>query len=126
MTRYRPKYITFDTHGTLINFQMAEAATAVYADRLSAPAMKQFIEDFRGYRLDECMGDWKPYNELVHNALERSCKKAGIQFERRKPKGLNRSMAACPRTPRPRMPTRRSAAWIWVIGRHTPLFWCSI
>ncbi|MGG2476931.1 haloacid dehalogenase type II, partial [Rhizobium sp. BR5] len=33
MTIFRPKYISFDCYGTLINFQMAEAARDLYGDR---------------------------------------------------------------------------------------------
>jgi 2-haloacid dehalogenase len=81
MTEFRPKYITFDCYGTLTNFQMSEAATDLYGARLSAEAMQQFNKNFAAYRLDEVLGDWKPYNEVVHNALERSCKKNGVSFK---------------------------------------------
>jgi hypothetical protein len=30
MVHFRPKYVTFDCYGTLINFQMAEAAHDLY------------------------------------------------------------------------------------------------
>jgi 2-haloacid dehalogenase len=81
MTKFRPKYITFDCYGTLTNFDMAGAARRVYAERLSAEAMANFVEAFRGYRLDEVLGAWKPFAEVVHNAVERSCKRIGIQFK---------------------------------------------
>lgn len=80
MTSFRPKYITFDCYGTLINFQMAEAARDLYRDRLDGPGMEQFVESFRGYRLDEVLGDWKPFADVVHNSLERSCRKNGVSF----------------------------------------------
>src|SRR5918999_1605705 len=80
MTQFRPKYITFDCYGTLINFDMAGAATRVYSSRLSPAAMAQFIKDFAAYRLDEVLGAWKPYAEVVHNALERTCKRHGVAF----------------------------------------------
>lgn len=80
MTTFRPKYITFDCHGTLINFQMAEAARDLYGDRLDEPHMLQFIKNFAAYRLDEIMGDWKPYADVVHNSLERTCKRNGVAF----------------------------------------------
>jgi 2-haloacid dehalogenase len=81
MTTFRPKYITFDCHGTLINFQMAEAARDLYGDRLAEPAMQKFIKNFAAYRLDEIMGDWKPYADVVYNSLERSCKANGVSFK---------------------------------------------
>ena len=80
MTIIRPKYVTFDCHGTLINFQMAEAARDLYGDRMDEPAMLEFIRNFAAYRLDEVLGDWKPYDEVVHNALERTCRRNGVAF----------------------------------------------
>lgn len=80
MTRFRPKYVTFDCYGTLTNFQMAEAARDLYGDRLSEDGMAEFIRNFAAYRLDEILGDWKPYAEVVHNALERACKRNGVEF----------------------------------------------
>lgn len=81
MTTFRPKFITFDCYGTLTNFQMAEVATEIYGPRLSAPALAAFIKNFSAYRFDEIMGDWKPYNEVLHNAIERTCKRNGVAFD---------------------------------------------
>jgi 2-haloacid dehalogenase len=81
MSHFRPKYVTFDCHGTLINFQMAEAARDLYGATLSEPAMLEFIRNFSAYRLDEIMGAWKPYAEVVHNALERTCKRNGVVYK---------------------------------------------
>lgn len=80
MTRFRPKYITFDCYGTLTHFQMAEAARDIFGGRLDKPRMQQFIKNFAAYRLDEILGDWKPYAEVVHNAVERTCRKNGVDF----------------------------------------------
>jgi 2-haloacid dehalogenase len=77
---FRPKYVTFDCHGTLINFDMAGAARRIYGAELSEPAMNTFIKDFSAYRLDEVLGAWKPYAEVVHNALKRTCKRNGVAF----------------------------------------------
>ncbi|TIP29938.1 MAG: haloacid dehalogenase type II [Mesorhizobium sp.] len=81
MSTFRPKYITFDCYGTLTNFDMAGAARRVYGERLSPEAMASFVEAFRGYRLDEVLGPWKPFLEVVQNSIERSCKRIGIQFK---------------------------------------------
>jgi 2-haloacid dehalogenase len=81
MAQFRPKYITFDCYGTLTNFQMAEAAHDLYGEQLKAEQMQQFIKNFAAYRLDEILGDWKPYNEVVHNAVERTCKKNNVTFK---------------------------------------------
>ena len=80
MTQFRPKYITFDCYGTLTNFQMAEAAQKIYGAQLDAAKMARFIKNFAAYRLDEILGDWQPYNEVLHNAVERTCRKNGVAF----------------------------------------------
>ncbi len=81
MSQFRPKYVTFDCYGTLTNFQMAEAAQDLYRARLPEPQMAALVRDFAAYRLDEVLGDWKPYAEVIHNALERACKRNGVAFE---------------------------------------------
>ena len=81
MTAPRPKFITFDCYGTLINFEMTPAARRVYADRLPPGAMDGFCADFSAFRLDEVLGPWKPYSEVVHNAVERTCKLWKIAFD---------------------------------------------
>lgn len=80
MTMFRPKYITFDCHGTLIHFQMAEAARDLYGARLDEERMGEFIRNFSGYRLDEVMKQWQPFATVVHNALERTCRRNGVAF----------------------------------------------
>ena len=81
MAHFRPKYITFDCYGTLINFQTAEATRDLYGDQLDEPRMVEFIKNLSAYRLDEVLGEWKPYNEVLHNALERTCKRNGVTFD---------------------------------------------
>lgn len=78
---FRPKFISFDCYGTLINFDMAGAARDLYADRLPQGGIDAFIRDFSAFRFDEVMGDWKPYLEVVSNAAERTCKRHGIAYD---------------------------------------------
>jgi len=78
---FKPKYITFDCYGTLTRFRMGEMAQAMYADRLPAEQLKRFISDFSHYRLDEVMGDWKPYALVLKSALARTCKRHGIEYK---------------------------------------------
>jgi len=80
MSVFRPKYITFDCYGTLTHFDMAGAARRIYGDILSADAMDQFIRTFSAYRLDEILGAWKPYADVVAGALERTCKANNLPF----------------------------------------------
>lgn len=80
MTILKPKFITFDCYGTLINFQMAPVARQVYADRLSGQALEDFCGYFSAYRLDGVLGPWRPYLDVVIEALQRACERAGIEY----------------------------------------------
>ena len=77
---FRPKYITFDCYGTLTYFPMHQVAYDIYEGQLPAAQMHVFLKNFADYRFDEVMGDWKPYQEILHSALERSCKRHGLAF----------------------------------------------
>jgi 2-haloacid dehalogenase len=66
---------------------MAELARELFADRIAPENMQQFTTDFARYRLDEVMGDWRPYDELLCNSVERTCKRWGIEY--RDNEGLN-------------------------------------
>ncbi|PLR37454.1 haloacid dehalogenase type II [Chimaeribacter coloradensis] len=83
MALFKPKYITFDCYGTLINFDMAGAAKATFADRVSEEGMPAFVRDFAAYRLDEVLGAWKPYDQVVSNALRRTCNKWQVEYSPR-------------------------------------------
>ena len=41
-----PKYVTFDCYGTLTRFRMGEITRELFADRIPADRMEQFIIDF--------------------------------------------------------------------------------
>lgn len=77
---FRPKFITFDCYGTLTNFDMAGAARRVYGAELDEQKMMSLIKTFAAFRLDEILGAWKPYAEVVANALERACQRNGVPF----------------------------------------------
>jgi 2-haloacid dehalogenase len=80
MSIFKPKYITFDCYGTLIHFRMADMAREIFPDRIPADKMATFIKDFASYRLDEVLGAWKPYKEVIRNSVQRSCKRWGIEY----------------------------------------------
>ena len=80
MAQFRPEYITFDCYGTLTRFQMGELTREIYGGRIAADRMDAFIKDFKAYRLDEVLGNWKPYDEVIRNAVERTCRRWGIAY----------------------------------------------
>ncbi|SMF31023.1 2-haloacid dehalogenase [Tistlia consotensis] len=77
---FRPKFVTFDCYGTLTDFDMAGATRRIYGTLLDEARMAQLVRHFAAYRLDEVLGAWKPYAEVVANALERACRNNGVAF----------------------------------------------
>ena len=80
MAVFRPKYITFDCYGTLIHFQMSDMTRTLFADRLAPDRLQAFTTDFSAYRFDEVLGAWKPYVDVIKTALQRCCKRWGLQY----------------------------------------------
>lgn len=78
---FTPKYITFDCYGTLTHFQMDAVARDIFQDRVSPEKMPAFLESFRGYRLDEVLGAWKPFDEVVKQSVARACKRWNIPYQ---------------------------------------------
>ena len=75
------RYVSFDCYGTLIDFQVGNVARDRLAARVPAGRMTAFLEDFTTYRFDEVLGAWKPYPEVLHRSLERTCRRWGIAFD---------------------------------------------
>ena len=74
------RFVSFDCYGTLTNFRVGDVARARLADRIGADRMTAFLEDFTAYRFDEVLGDWKPYPDVLHRALDRTCKRWSVTF----------------------------------------------
>ncbi|NKJ02834.1 haloacid dehalogenase type II [Novosphingobium sp. SG707] len=78
---FRPKFISFDCYGTMINFIMGPIARRIFSDRVDPAAMDDFLDSFRAYRLDEVLGAWKPFYDVIANAVERACIKHGVPYD---------------------------------------------
>ena len=74
------KFVSFDCYGTLTDFRVGELTKQRVADLVAPAAMAGFLEDFTAYRFDEVLGDWKPYADVLHQALERTCRRWNIAF----------------------------------------------
>jgi 2-haloacid dehalogenase len=81
MTIFTPKFISFDCYGTLIRFRMGEMVTQFYGAQLGEDKLAGFIRDFSAYRFDEVLGAWKPYREVIGNALARTARKWGVAYD---------------------------------------------
>src|SRR5689334_10726682 len=75
------RYVSFDCYGTLIDFRVGDVARDRLVDRVPPDRMAGFLEDFTAYRFDEVLGAWKPYPEVLHGSLERTCRRWSIAFD---------------------------------------------
>jgi 2-haloacid dehalogenase len=80
MAAFRPTYITFDCYGTLIDFQMSHLTRTLFADRLTPDRLPAFTADFSAYRVDEVLGEWQPYVDVIKQALRRCCQRWGVPY----------------------------------------------
>jgi 2-haloacid dehalogenase len=75
-----PRYVSFDMNGTLIHFRIGDAIEQVLGDRLPPELAGAFRQAGNEYRFDECMADWKPFSQVVANALRRTCARFGVEY----------------------------------------------
>ena len=76
----RPKFISFDMNGTLINYQQDAAIRKVLGDRLPAEMVDDFEAAGEVIRFDECMADWRPMHQLLEAALRRTMARFGVEY----------------------------------------------
>lgn len=67
-----PKYVTFDCYGTLINFEINKVTKETLGDRLDPSIESSFLRDFSAIRVDEVLGPWKPYQNVIRDSLARA------------------------------------------------------
>ena len=79
MVESQPKFITFDCYGTLTAFGMSAVTRQLLADRIPEEQMEDFLDDFEAYRIDEVLGTYKPYPQVINDALARAAKAWGIE-----------------------------------------------
>jgi 2-haloacid dehalogenase len=76
----KPKFVTFDMNGTLIKFGIADATREVLGDRLPAELADDYLRATKAYRIDECMGDYKPFHQIIANSMERAARSLGLEY----------------------------------------------
>jgi 2-haloacid dehalogenase len=76
----KPKFVTFDMNGTLIQFRINDAIREVLGDRLPAELADEFLQACKAYRIDECMGDYKPFDQIVAQSMERASRRVGLDY----------------------------------------------
>ncbi|MFC9351863.1 haloacid dehalogenase type II [Arthrobacter sp. NPDC057013] len=76
----KPKFVTFDMNGTLIKFAINDTMRDVLGERLRAEIADEYLRVCKAYRIDECMGAYKPFDQVVADSMERASRKVGIEF----------------------------------------------
>jgi 2-haloacid dehalogenase len=76
----KPKFVSFDMNGTLIHFRIGDAIRRVLADRLPPELADDFTRAGNQYRFDECMGEYKPFHQIVTDGLMRTCARFGVEY----------------------------------------------
>jgi 2-haloacid dehalogenase len=76
----KPKFVSFDMNGTLIHFRINDAIRRVLGDRLPPEIADDFLRAGNAYRIDECMGDWKPFHQIVACSMERTMHRFGLEY----------------------------------------------
>jgi 2-haloacid dehalogenase len=82
MIDFEPKYITFDMHGTLIRWHIADLTRDLLADVVPADQMDEVIQSFKWQRLDEVLGPWKPYPDILHDSLRKTLERFNFPYRR--------------------------------------------
>jgi len=75
-----PKFVSFDMNGTLIHFRINDAIRRVLGDRLPAEVADDVLQTCKAYRVDECMGEWKPFHQIVGDSLQRAMRRFGLEY----------------------------------------------
>jgi 2-haloacid dehalogenase len=92
MIEFEPKYITFDCYGTLTAFGMSALTRELVADRVEAKQVEDFLDDFEAFRGDEVLGAYKPYHQVINDALARTAKLWGIEHRESDGKAIYESV----------------------------------
>jgi 2-haloacid dehalogenase len=80
MIDFEPKYITFDMHGTLIRWRIVDLTRKLLADVVPADRMDDVIESFKWQRLDEVLGPWKPFPDVIHDSLRKTLQRFNLPY----------------------------------------------
>jgi 2-haloacid dehalogenase len=76
----KPKFVAFDMNGTLIHFRINEVIRRVLGDRLPAEIADEFLRIGNQYRIDECLGAYQPFHQVVARSLERTMGRFGLEY----------------------------------------------
>jgi 2-haloacid dehalogenase len=76
----KPKWLTFDAYGTLIDFDLSSAIVTALGDRLDGIDVDEFLEVCERVRFEEVQGEYRPYREILRASLKRSMERYGLEY----------------------------------------------
>lgn len=79
--RFRPKYVSFDCYGTLIDYQITPVTRQLVGDKLAPEEFDRFVRVFSKYRYDQVCGVYYPYQQVLHDAYTRACARFGLDVD---------------------------------------------
>jgi 2-haloacid dehalogenase len=82
MIDFEPRYITFDMHGTLIRWHITDMTRSLLGDVVPADRMDEFIQSFKWQRLDEVLGPWKPFPDVIHDSLRKTLERFDLPYRK--------------------------------------------
>ena len=67
-------------NGTLIKYSINDATRDFLGDRLPAELADAYLQATKAYRIDECMGEYKPFHQIIANSMERASHRLGLEY----------------------------------------------
>jgi 2-haloacid dehalogenase len=81
MVNYRPKYVSFDCYGTLINFEITSVTKKIVGGQIDEEDWPAFLRSFSKYRYDQVLGSYYAYRQVLQDAFDRVCAKWNIKSD---------------------------------------------
>jgi 2-haloacid dehalogenase len=76
----RPKFLTFDCYGTLIDFDMDNFIVDYLGPRLDGIDVDHFVREFSKIRFEETLEPYRHYRELLPRSLLKAMSKFGLDY----------------------------------------------
>jgi hypothetical protein len=96
LIEFEPKYVTVESSGALTASGTSALTRSLVADRLPEERIEDFLDDFEAYLLDEVTGAYKPYDQVIDDALRRAADGWGIEHREEDARAIYEAGALSP------------------------------
>ncbi len=76
----KPKWLTFDAYGTLVDFDLSSVIVSRLGDRAQSIDVDEFLDVCARDRYEEVLGEYRPYREILRASLKRSMERYGLEY----------------------------------------------